>query len=183
MYFKEKHRSSISCQSVEWLRAAWFLPYTEDYLGNKIKQNNYFYVQTVHFYCLIFIICTNKCKCTHTHTHTHTHAHTRTHTHTCICVYVCMYVCTYACVCVCVFIYIYIYIYTHTHIYIYTHTHTHTHTYIHACTHTRHTEIGLLDCIYSHYHILSTIQILPYNPLFYIILKILVLNKFSKHNI
>ena len=28
---------------------------------------HYFYVHTVHFYCLLFTICTNKC--THTHTH------------------------------------------------------------------------------------------------------------------
>jgi len=34
-------------------------------------QNVYCYVHTVHFYCLLFTICTNKC--THTHTHTHTH--------------------------------------------------------------------------------------------------------------
>jgi len=29
------------------------------------------YVRTVHFYFLLFIICTNKCTQKHTHTHTH----------------------------------------------------------------------------------------------------------------
>ena len=33
----------------------------------------YYYVYTVRFYCLIFIIFTNKCTRTHTHTYTHTH--------------------------------------------------------------------------------------------------------------
>ena len=35
----------------------------------KLHSLIHFYVHTVHFYCVLFIICTKKC--THTHTHTH----------------------------------------------------------------------------------------------------------------
>ena len=50
--------------------------------------------------------------------------------------------------------------------------------------HTRHTKTGLLNCVCSHYHILSTAQTLPYNGiLLHVILVIVIFYNFSKHNI
>jgi hypothetical protein len=47
--------------------------------------------------------------------------------------------------------------------------------------HTRHTNTGILNCISSHYQVLSAIQILPYKGLLLYI--ILMFYNFSKHNI
>ena len=53
-----------------------------------------------------------------------------------------------------------------------------------GCICARNTKTLLLNCTCSHYHILSTVQILYYNDLqFHVILIILILYNFSKHNI